>query len=541
MVRYLVLVALLGLTACGIDNRPAAERADEAFAQGHYLDARIHLANAIDANPESVEMQLLLGRTAIAQGDGQMARMALERAAVLAPDRSDEIAPMLAHALLLAGESEEALALLDDEDEGDPYRIRIRAQALLLNGDTGQSWQTIEAGLAASPEDADLLALAGQYRLSSGNLSDAETYAARSLESPEPSVESYLLAGRIASIRGDLETAINHYNAATEDFPDHVGAYIALAAIHADRDETNAMDRAMARIERISPGHPAAIFIAAKDALNRGDLGRARELGQGFASGARNNPPLALFLGELEIRLGNREQGIRWLREYRRHDPYHSKASFLLAHALIDSGQTNDAYAVIAQPASRATASRQSIALAAHLARQLGEDDADRLARRAAMPDLAEAADTLREAQTAMAGNDWEAAATAYGRLIANGYENHALVLNNAALASFRSEQNEIALNFAERAYELVADDPSVLDTLGWIRLETGGDRTEALVMLRRAAQLDPGNAQIRWHLAQVLAVNGQRSEARTIAASLLPLVSEAQRERIEAFQDTMG
>ena len=43
---------------------------------------------------------------------------------------------------------------------------------------------------------------------------------------------------------------------------------------------------------------------------------------------------------------------------------------------------------------------------------------------------------------------------------------------------------------------------PSVLDTAGWLLVETGGDRNRALDLLRRAARQAPANRTIAAHLA---------------------------------------
>lgn len=527
------------LAGCG-DSGPPLLQAEAAFAQGHYAETRVHLANAIDATPNDPDVRILLGRAALAQGDGLLAETAIERAIDLAPERADTLAAYLAHAHVLQGDPETALAILG-EGSGDAYSRRIRAQALLQSDEADLAWTAIEAGLAGDGNDSDLLALAGQYKLATGNIADAVTYGVRSLEGDASSVEAFLLNGRIASIRGDLDTALSHYETGLERYPEHLQLHIAAAAIYADRGDTDALNRSIAHIETSQPGHPAAIFIVARNAMDSGDLERVRELAPALESRARNAPPIQLLLGEMEIQLGNNELGIRWLTDFRRFNPYHSKAGFLLAHALLDSGEPRRAYAVISQAAGRANASPQAAALAARLARQIGSPDADRLARRASAPGLAAVSRQLEAAQQAMADNDWEAAADLYARLLSNGYEGHPTILNNAAMTSLRAERPAQALRFAEQAHALLPDDPSILDTLGWVRLETGGDRGAALTVLQRAAQLDPGNAQIRWHLAQALAVNGYRADARAMAASLLPIVSDEQRTQIEAFREALA
>ena len=527
------------LAGCG-DNRPPLVQAEQAFAEGHYSETRVHLANAIDAAPDDPEVRILLARAALAQGDGLLAETAIDRAIALAPERADALAPYLAHAHVLQGDPEAALTALG-EHFGESYHRRIRAQALLQTDEAEQAWMVIEAGLEDDRDDSNLLALAGQYRLATGNIVDAVTYGARSLESASPSVEAYLLNGRIASIRGDLDTALGHYEAGLERYPEHLQLHIATAAIYADRGDRGALHRAIAYIETTHPGHPAALFIVARNALDRGELDRVRELAPALERQARNTPPLQLLLGEMEVQLGNNERGIRWLSAFRRFNPYHAKASFLLAHALLDRGNLQQAYTVIAEAAGRANASDQAVALAARLARQNGADDAGRLARRAAAPSLATVSEQLQAAQQSMRANDWVDAADRYQALLDTGYADHPMVLNNAAMASLRADRPENAVRLAEQAHALAPDDPSILDTMGWVRLETGGNRSTALALLQRAAHLDPGNAQIRWHLAQALAVNGRRAEARAMAATLLPIVSDEQRLQIQAFREALA
>ena len=63
---------------------------------------------------------------------------------------------------------------------------------------------------------------------------------------------------------------------------------------------------------------------------------------------------------------------------------------------------------------------------------------------------------------------------------------------------------DKAALAHAERAVKLAPGNPSVMDTVGWLLVETGGDRSRALDLLRAAARKAPANPTIREHLAEV-------------------------------------
>ena len=66
----------------------------------------------------------------------------------------------------------------------------------------------------------------------------------------------------------------------------------------------------------------------------------------------------------------------------------------------------------------------------------------------------------------------------------------------------------------AEHAYELAPQNPEIIDTLGWLRVEKG-DHQRGLVLLQEAVTRAPHNAEIRYHMAVALAKAGRSEEAR--------------------------
>lgn len=96
----------------------------------------------------------------------------------------------------------------------------------------------------------------------------------------------------------------------------------------------------------------------------------------------------------------------------------------------------------------------------------------------------------------------------------------YAPALNNLATA-YQHEKDPLALEYAEKAYELAPDSPAILDTLGWI-LVAQGNTTRGLPLLKKAASLAPQAAEIRYHLASGLAKSGNKPEARKELEQLL-------------------
>lgn len=93
-------------------------------------------------------------------------------------------------------------------------------------------------------------------------------------------------------------------------------------------------------------------------------------------------------------------------------------------------------------------------------------------------------------------------------------------VLNNLAWAYFQ-EQDSRALEYAEKAHQYAADNPAVLDTLGWI-LVSQGNAARGLALLQKAMALAPENSDIRYHLAQALVASGDKVGARKELEKLL-------------------
>ncbi|MDB5894220.1 MAG: hypothetical protein JWQ88_1751, partial [Rhodoferax sp.] len=90
------------------------------------------------------------------------------------------------------------------------------------------------------------------------------------------------------------------------------------------------------------------------------------------------------------------------------------------------------------------------------------------------------------------------------------------VVMNNLANVLLRL-QDPAAVSVAEQVVAKDNTNANALDTLGWALFKSGqanvADR--ALQLLRDARLREPGNPEIRYHLAAVLAAGGRRTEAQ--------------------------
>lgn len=94
------------------------------------------------------------------------------------------------------------------------------------------------------------------------------------------------------------------------------------------------------------------------------------------------------------------------------------------------------------------------------------------------------------------------------------------LVLNNLAGILHR-QKDPRALSYAERAFKLAPDHPSIGDTLGWILLEQGATE-RAVKLLATASGKAPQRAEIKYHYAAALVKAGDAVQARKLLEDVL-------------------
>ncbi len=93
---------------------------------------------------------------------------------------------------------------------------------------------------------------------------------------------------------------------------------------------------------------------------------------------------------------------------------------------------------------------------------------------------------------------------------------NHVNALNTLGyVLSQDREHYQEALHYITRAFALAPNDPSVLDSMGWIQYRLG-HMQQALQYLERAFKLNP-DSEIAAHLGEVLWVSGDKQQAQHI------------------------
>lgn len=109
------------------------------------------------------------------------------------------------------------------------------------------------------------------------------------------------------------------------------------------------------------------------------------------------------------------------------------------------------------------------------------------------------------------------------------------LLLNFLGYAELERNENVVAAEaMIRKASELLPDDASITDSLGWAQFKRG-KITDAISTLQRAAEKDPGQAEIQEHLGDALFKSGRRYEARFAWNAALVTAEDEIASRVKA------
>ena len=150
----------------------------------------------------------------------------------------------------------------------------------------------------------------------------------------------------------------------------------------------------------------------------------------------------------------------------------------------------------------------------------------------------ADVAARLHDASSKLVRNDFRAAIEQLEAVLRQAPDN-VLALNDLAWALHRVNDKR-ALGYAERAHALAPASPAIMDTLGWIYLESG-NLARALPLLQKASALAPDVGEIRYHFGMALARTGDKRGARRELERLLAAPGEfARRAEAQALLATL-
>jgi putative PEP-CTERM system TPR-repeat lipoprotein len=253
--------------------------------------------------------------------------------------------------------------------------------------------------------------------------------------------------------------------------------------------------------------------------LRAGETAGAREAIEEASKLSPTNPRLVQDRIALEIKTSGVQAARAWAATYGERHSELPWAAALEGDVLAAAGQLDEAVAAYEEAYRRAPSSGLVLRLWGALrAAGKSEEGAQRLrAWLAAHPDDLAVAAQLGAA--AILAQRHDEARLLLEAVVAK-QPRDPIALNNLAWL-YQMTGDRRALPLAKRAYALAPNAAGIAATLGWI-LTKDGHAQDGLSLLQRASATNPGNPQIKYHLAVALNDTGRRDAARQVLLSLV-------------------
>ena len=441
-------------------------------AQGQLGQATMYLRSAVNRAPRSEAARLLLAEAYLRQHKVVEAREVLVADGTLA----GTAAARAGQASLAAGQPTLAAELFDLSEQPGPTNLRELvelASAYIAAGELDRSLRLLEAAPIDRPDSAPVVSyLLTLVQARRGDLAAAASTAERLAGDFPDAVAPLMLRAAVAANAADLTGSKGFYEAALLRDEAYVPALLGLARVAAAQGNRDEAQRHVRRALEIDPRQLDTLIGMAEVALRRRDFVGAELWLSGVPESARRSRLQAI---------GYYEQGMF---------PAAADA-FARAFRLQPSGEL----AVGSYFAAREASLPEPEALLVEWSRRHPDDV--RVAYTLATHELEE--------------GDHEAAIRLYEVVLARD-PRHSQALNNLAWL-YDERGDERALELAERARQLLPQDPSVADTLGWLHVRRGA-ASVGRPLLEEAVRARPEEPEVLYHFAVALAETGATDAA---------------------------
>jgi putative PEP-CTERM system TPR-repeat lipoprotein len=514
-----VAVALAGLSGAlgGCKQHSTAAQIAQAkvlHQQGKLSAARIELKNAVEADPVDADARYALALVYIDTGEALSAEKEIRRAITLGYAPAHTL-PVLGKALVMQGEFKKALAETEAAAAGrDPALLCVRADAYLAMNQRGEARQLFASVLEQKPGFPAALIGLGRVAFLEEGAEPARKYADQALAAAPGSTEALMFMGDLLRAQQQSAQALAMYDKALAINPLHRTAHVEKAYLQI---ATGQFAGAQADLKAAAETTPHSLLVTYTQALldfSRGKHSDAKEGLQLVLNSAPEHMPSVLLAGAVDYSLDLLPAAEKHLRVYLKAHPENMYGRKMLASALLRTGQSPDALAVLTPAIKTTRDDVQVLALAGESYMQARDFNkaAEFFARASELDPKAANLRTqlglskLGKGDSAQALDDLHAAT----RLDAKS--------KHAGMSLVRTE---LALQHFDQAYTAVLalekeqpDVAAVQDLKGMVYLGKQ-DAARARASFEKALQLDPAYFPAVANLAQLDVAGKQPAAAR--------------------------
>ncbi len=525
----------------------------ELAAQGNMLlrepgKAAALLEQAIALNPKRAPGYIALGGARIALGERDKGLAMLNKALELEPD-SLPAATALARTYLAMGNAEQALAVLAKQDAKhgkEPELHVLRGHVLLSKQDKAGARAAFSKAVELAPTSYATVVTLAQLEIMEQKPEAARQHMLKLLEKDKDNVSAMTALGQMAERAKQRDEAAQWLEKAATVDPDALLPAVRLGAYYLQSRQPAKAVEHMRKVLLVHPAAPLALEVMGRAQQMSGDLPGASETYSKLAGAAPKAPQAQLYLASVQVQKKDLPGAQASVKKALSLDPDSVPAQLMQADLAVMQGKPDEALAVArklqktqaklpvgfllegdlqvqaGKPAQAVAPYQQAFTLAARpelllklttalrAANRAAEADAQMASWRKAHPD--EPFGLMYAAEQNIAAKQYKAAIGQLESVLAKAPDN-VLALNNLAW-SYQQDKDKRALATAEKAQQLAGDNPTIMDTLGWILAEQN-QVERALPILKKASDLAPKAADIRGHYAAALWKKGDKAAAR--------------------------
>ena len=477
----------------------AAVELDPEFVQADIVLTALHLdrgefAEALEAarrmadkQPDNPLPHNLIGGAYEGLGELTSAVQAYERALSINPDFI--VATLnLARLDLEASDEASAVSRYDAVLERVPHQpdVLIRLATLALDiGDIERGTRLLEEARQHNPNDIASRLMLARTILRRGRPADALAMAKEAMELAPKAPAVILIIARAELATGNRESALRRLSSLADGYLDSLEAHFYLGEVQASMQQTSDARESYERVLALDPGNLAARLALGRVALADGEPEQAIKIARDIQ---RSNPELTegyALEGDVHLTRSNPAAAIK------------------VYQPALDRGRFNG----LAIQLARAYQATGDDTKASGTLRDWLEENPDDVPVRAVLAELA------------LTAGDIDTAIEQYEQILEQSPE-QIEVLNNLAYL-YHQRKDGRALAMAKQAYELVPEHPGIMDTYGWLLVESG-DMNRGVPILRESVRRSPENTEHQLHLGVALVKAGRKSEARDVLLALV-------------------
>ncbi len=420
------------------------------------------------------------------------------------------------------GQMEQARASFEAVLEIDPDFHQARTNLATLKaqqGDIEGAEADYRKVLESDPGHAQALlgmaAVAGQQGDQAASREWLKKAVAANPDLPQPSfalVDQYLAAD-------ETTPALEVISALAERQPDNPQVLARLGRLQGQAGQHEAATETLTHLVEVTDGNAEARLLLAQAQLAAGEATEAREVLEAALAAQPGHPATVAALFQLLPRLEGPEATLAYAERLQRRYPEGAWPHRVIGDLHLQAGRREAAMEAYLDGWAKQPSAELAIALfrarqgalqgekvLASLRDWLAQNPEDDRVR------LVLAEGLLSQGEMAQARDLYESLKETQG--------NNPVIWNNLAWL-YQQTGDARAVAHGERALELAPGQPAIIDTLGWILVDTG-EVTRAKDLLRQAAEGAPGNPDIAYHYAVALHRSGDDAAARTVLQELL-------------------